>query len=420
METGLSKLINCDLCDFGYFKTSPVLYHFKQKVLRAVLHAQKELKMDIIGQTAEIDNNYVIQSETRSIPDQALDLTISNEIDFNFASPEYYELFAKSSATAFQSPIWLKELYSQIAPRRSAEKIVITGREKSNNKLIFVLPLTRRKLKGIWLLESADLGVCDYSASIIHRDIESQLGKISTLHKDVKNAIGKFDILRLKAVREQSCPAWKLFFKGEFEQLDFSSHEAALSEDYAEWREDHFEAKHRKKIDQQTRRINSHHEHVEFELVPANQCAKIIEKIQQLRAGRFDGDPIQEDFVLSFYSKIAEQGQAEDFARTYILKAEGKFVGALFGLTNDKTHHGMLMACDYDAFGKFSPVFGMIDRLMADWHKDGGRICDFDIGDEDFKPKFGTKPVNLYKMTQSASPKGLLALKLLETTNRSI
>lgn len=347
-------------------------------------------------------------------------IAIQQECEFNFASNEFRELFNQSSATAFQSPVWLEELYKQLAPNRGAAKVVITGRDNTTGSLKFVLPLITRKLKGITLLESADLGVCDYSAPIVHQDCLDQLTMADDLPAQIRDEIGKFDILRLKPVRDQSRVEWELFFDGVFEQLDFSSHEAALGEDYADWREQNFEAKHRKKIDQNIRRITNHHESVSFDLTPASECGEIITKIQSLRAGRFDGDPIQQDFVLSFYKKIAEQGQLEGFARTYVLRANREFVGALFGLTNDKTHHGMLMACDYDAFGKFSPVFGMVDLLMADWHKDGGRICDFDIGDEPFKPKFGTKPVRLFKMTTAVSPKGKLALKFLETTNKNL
>lgn len=347
-------------------------------------------------------------------------IVIQQESDFNFSGNEYRDLFRQSFATAFQSPVWLDELYKQLAPNRGATKIVITGRDSANGSLKFVLPLITRKLKGITLLESADLGVCDYSAPVVHQDHLDQLALTDDLKSQIKKEIGKFDIIRLKPVRDQSRMEWELFFDGTFEQLDFSSHEAALGEDYAVWREDNFEPKHRKKIDYNIRRITNHHESVSFDLIPANECGEIITKIQSLRAGRFEGDPIQQDFVLSFYKKIAEQGQLEGFARTYVLKADGKFVGALFGLTNDKTHHGMLMACDYDAFSKFAPVFSMVDLLMADWHKDGGRICDFDIGDEPFKPKYGTKPVKLFKMTEAVSPKGKLALKLLETANKSI
>ncbi len=375
----------------------------------------------VIGRnTANIEFNDDHQKTSDMFLDGDNFIVIEQENDFDFTGNEYRFLFENSSATAFQSPVWLEELYRQLAPNRSATKVVITGRDQTSGALLFVLPLITRKLKGITLLESADLGVCDYSAPIVHQEYIEQISAIENLSSKIKAEIGKFDILRLKPVRDKSRIEWEMFFEGQFEQLDFSSHEAALGEDYAEWRDEHFDAKHRKKIDQNIRRITNHHESVSFDIVPASDCGEIITKIQSLRAGRFEGDPIQEDFVLSFYKKIAEQGQLEGFARTYVLKANGEFVGALFGLTNNKTHHGMLMACDYDAFGKFSPVFGMVDLLMADWHKDGGRICDFDIGDEPFKPKFGTKPVKLFKMTKAMSPKGVLALKVLETANRSL
>jgi CelD/BcsL family acetyltransferase involved in cellulose biosynthesis len=231
------------------------------------------------------------------------------------------------------------------------------------------LPLIKRRMKGIWLLESADLGVCDYSSPVIEPSSLDLLDGQRDLHADIAKTVGRFDILRLKAIRDGSQALWGLFFKGQAVQLDFSSHEALLDKPFDEWRTENFDKKHRSNLNYKMRRFHKKHTEITFEIVPDDQVGSVIDHIQHLRVGRFEGDPIQQTSTLKFYRDVAIKGQVGQFSKTHQLMADGKFVGAMFGLTYNGRHHGMLMACDYETYGEFAPAFNMIDMLMARWQK---------------------------------------------------
>lgn len=347
---------------------------------------------------------------------QSSKFLIDVEAEFDFQSPEFEELFENSDATAFQNPVWLHELYEKLAPNRDASALVITGRLQQTGELMFVLPMTVRRVMGIALLESADLGVSDYSSPVVRRNMITTLQDVC-LHTTVDEVIGHYDVLRLKPIREESVELWSLFFAGDYQKLDFSSHEMPISAPFDAWRETNYSPSFRKEIDRKLRKFNREAD-LKFEVLTCEEAAEAVEDIQNLRVGRFDGDPIQQDFVLSFYKQVSRIGCKQGFAHVHKLSADGKMVGALFGLSNNGTHHGILMGCDYDSYGKYSPTMLMVDMLLRYWHENGGTITDFNIGDEPFKQRFGAKPVDLYQLCKPKGPIGWIAQKVLEFQNK--
>ncbi len=335
-------------------------------------------------------------------------IEISKDNSFDFLSKEYRELFNACDATAFQSPEWLAAFYDELAPQRNAKKLVIMGRNSSSGKLIFVLPLIQRKIKNIILVESTDLGVSDYSAPVVHKSHLNELLIDKSLTKSVSNAIGKYDLLRIKPIREETRPLWELFFKTRSHQLDFSAHASFIHAPYDMWRKNAFGPSHTKYIDRKYRRFSKNH-NVSLEIVPPCEIEDAISYIQQRREGRFEGDPIQQDFVRKFYTRIAQNLGPTEIARTYQLMADGERVGAIFGLIKDDRYHYLLIGCDYDTHGKHSPGLIMYDLIMSDWLTDGGEVFDFTIGDEPFKAKFGAKPTKMFEILQAGSPVGKLA-----------
>lgn len=342
---------------------------------------------------------------------------ISRDNSFDFLSNEYRELFNASGATAFQSPEWLAALYEELVPQRDAKKLIVVGRNSNTGKLVFVLPLIQRKIKNIVLVESSDLGVSDYSAPIIHKEHLKDLIVDKFLSKNVANAIGKFDLLRIKPIREETRPLWELFFKHQSHQLDFSAHASKMQAPYDVWRKDAFGKSHTKYIDRKFRRFDKNAS-VSLEIVPDDQIEDAISYVQEKRKGRFDGDPIQQDFVLKFYTRVAKNQGSSEVARTYQLTADGQRVGVIFGLIRDRRYHYLLIGCDYENYGKHSPGLIMYDLIMADWLAEGGNVFDFTIGDEPFKAKFGAEETKMYEILHAGSPVGKLASFILKLKTR--
>src|SRR5690606_25219835 len=108
---------------------------------------------------------------------------------------------------------------------------IVTGREATTGRLVFVLPRISRKLTGITVLETTDLGVSDYSAPIVDRTCRVPPG----IALQIRQILPDHDILRIRPVREESLPLWAAFLDGGSTRLDFSAHATDLEPVYADW-----------------------------------------------------------------------------------------------------------------------------------------------------------------------------------------
>ncbi len=346
-------------------------------------------------------------------------IDVSAQNDFDFISPEYRDLFDNADATAFQHPNWLASFYRQLAPNRGAKMLVVLGRNPATGALIFVLPLIRRKFRGISLIESADLGVSDYAAPVIRNDMLEFLQSSPGLRESISSAIGRFDLLRIKPICDEMCRFWLVFFKAAPQPLDFSSHASAMTAPYEAWRLEAFGKSHTKYIDRKARRFEKAAA-LALEIVPDHQLDEAIHFVQEQRQGRFAGDPIQQDFVRIFYAEVAQCNGPNGLSRTYQLMADGERVGVVFGLTHKRRYYYLLIGCNYENYGRHSPGLIMYDRIMADWLNDGGEVFDFTIGDEPFKGKFAAKPTQMFGILEAGSPLGWFAKMASELRSRII
>lgn len=336
-------------------------------------------------------------------------IDISLQCDLNFGGSEYRELFAEASATAFQHPVWLQQLFGSLAPDAGAEPLPITVRETSSGRLISVIPLMRIRRRGVKIVEYSDLGVTDYCAPVVRNGCNSQIRDMPQLADKILDLVGPCDIIRAKSVRPEHAALVEQMTGSAPHPAGFSAHEARLERPYQEWRTKAFAKSKIKYIDRKRRRFERL-ENTRLELIdkPARTRAAISE-LKDLRAGRFDGDPIQQESVENFYAEIAEHGCENGFARTYRLSENGKTVGIVFGITHLGRFSYLLIGCDYDNYSKHSPGLLMYDQIMADWLSAGGDIFDFTIGDEAFKADFGTRPVQMSGFNKAISFTGRVA-----------
>ncbi len=338
---------------------------------------------------------------------ESTEFVLAREDAFDFMHSEFAELFEASKSTAFQHPGWLDAFYRHLPPHRDAEKLIVTGRDSITGRLAFLLPLIKRSIKGVGLVESSDLGVSDYVAPIIRSDAVLQLQADASLPKRIPTIIGSYDLLRIKPIREELISHWQLLFAAEPQLLDFSAHETVMEQPYAQWRLEALGKSFAKNIDYKSRRLEKVAD-VRMEIVTPDEAEEAICFIQEQRKGRFDGDLIQQQFVREFYTEIAKNSSAGGISRTYQLLANGERAGVVFGLTHNHHYYYLLIGCDYPTFGKYSPGLLLYDRIMADWLEQGGKVFDFTIGDEPFKAKFAAKPTAMHQIFEAGSLLGRL------------
>lgn len=348
-------------------------------------------------------------------------ISFAQENGFDFASNDYAKLFAGSNASAFQSPLWLNQFYALLAPRRRAEKRVVTLRD-ADGELIGLVPMIRRRKSGLVLVEATDLGVSDYAAPVLGDAAREALRGDPQAQADFMAAVGSHDIIRVQPVLPGNVDEWQDLLGSAHEPTGFGAHAVALAPPFEDWRKQNLDKKLSGMVARKGKRWKKQHK---VELQRLHDAASIdlaIKNLARLRQGRFEGDPIQEATVAEFYAKVASLGasacgtKTSDLstcaAETWVLTSDGSVAGVLFGLTFRGAFHYLLIGADYDAHGRHSPGLQMYDWIIEDWMARGGTSFDFTIGDEPFKQQFGTEARPMARFLRAGSLKGRLALSL--------
>ncbi|MBZ0161613.1 MAG: GNAT family N-acetyltransferase [Notoacmeibacter sp.] len=337
--------------------------------------------------------------------------------DFDFSGGEYRALFARAGATAFQHPLWLTNFYGRLVPARGGEAAVLTGYDASGT-LVFVLPMVLRSINRLRVLETADLGVSDYCAPVVCPDWLERQGPAAGDLAPFADHLPQHAILRIGKIRPEHLDLWRLFFPYQPIRSPYSAHETQLRPDYAAWRAQALTKQFTKYLDRRRRRFFKAGD-AKLELVSQpDEIADAVSEIARLRAGRFEGDPIQEDFVREFYASIAVEGAPEGFARIWRLTLDGEAIGHVFGTAHAGRFCYLLIGCDYERHGRHSPGLVLYDTIIERWIGEGGDVFDFTIGDEAFKADFGTTAVAIHHIQHATGAIGRLGLAALGVRDR--
>ncbi len=344
-------------------------------------------------------------------------VTARLEPDFDFAGKQYRVLFARAGATAFQHPLWLAHLYDRLVPARGGEAAILTGRDAAG-ELVFVLPMVSRTINRLRVLEAADLGVSDYCAPVVCPDWLAEQGHDAGDLASFADRLPQHAILRIGKIRPEHVDLWRLFFPHQPVRSPYSAHETQLGPNYAAWRTRTLSKGFTKYLDRRKRRFFKAGD-ARLELISRpGEIAAAVAEIARLRAGRFDGDPIQHGFVREFYAAVATEGAPTGFARIWRLTLDGEAIGHVFGTTHAGRFHYLLIGCDYERHGRHSPGLILYDTIIERWITEGGDVFDFTIGDEAFKADFGTAAIPIHHIQHATSALGRLGLAALGIRDR--
>lgn len=334
-----------------------------------------------------------------------------HEPAFDFASSEYRSLFDRSKASPFQHPVWLDSFARHLVKPRRAAMAPITGRDPSTGELRFLLPMIMRMKAGFSLLESCDLGVSDYAVPVV--DASYRPDDVGALRDAVRSALPRHDLMRVQPVRHEHVPLWKMFLNASSEALGFSAHGVTLPPKERDWRSELLSDGFAKSLARKCKKFAKEPTARLERVLPGEAASDAIRQLAQLRSGRFEGDLIQQSFVEEFYAEIAATGARDGLAQTFKAELEGEAIGYCFGLFHRRRFHYLLIGCDYERFGRYSPGLLLYEHMISDCVSNGGEVFDFTIGDEPFKQNFGTQPTPMFTLQNAASWRGKLALAAL-------
>ncbi len=347
-----------------------------------------------------------------------MSLVVERASEAFFQSEDYAALFERSNASAFQHPLWIQAFYRHLAPSRDAEPVVLVGRPRGDEPPCLVLPLIVRRLSGVIILESADLGVSDYAAPVVDLGWWNSLSDHGAIRDSIASALPSYDILRVKPIRDEHLALWQSLLPGSASKLNFSAHASDLVAPAERWREQALTESFGRYLSRKRKRFFKG-QGARLLVVEGEQAiAAAVDRLAALREGRFDGDVIAAPAALSFYRAVAQSGVKTGYTRVYALELGGEAIGYTFCVAHDGRLHYLLIGCDYQAHGRHSPGLLLYDGMIEDWIATGGKSFDFTIGDEPFKADFGTVPTGMHALTQAKTLRGGLALAAMRWRER--
>lgn len=328
---------------------------------------------------------------------------------FDFRSEEYERLFARSSATAFQHPIWLDRVYARLVSQSDAEPIILTGRRNKDNRLIFVLPLVRRRSGLLETVEYADMGVSDYNAPIVDRCLEAKIGGSPSLDGELRAAIYPAMLGRIQKMRGDTLAGLGLEHNVRYAFMGFHAHEVRLHGPFSAWRKDAFSQSFSRFLDKK-RKALAKKGAVEFkELDDAGSIRSAFATLRSFRKTRWADDLLKKEHYFDFYTDVAVQGKRAGLARTQMLTCGGRPVALLFGLAHAGQFQLLLVGFNIDEFRNFSVGKLIMESSIEDAIGRGETIYDFTIGDEAYKAEFGTRAMPMYTAWLGSRPAAALA-----------
>ena len=344
--------------------------------------------------------------------------TVQREDDFDFASPEYAELYGRAQATAFQHPVWLTDLYSVLAPRRGADKLVVTVRRdasgtvpgsREDGGLVLVLPLVRRRSGPLRVLEYADLGVNDYAAAVLDPKAADALLADGRVPAQIRAALGRFDLLRIERVPDSPDVLRSLIAGATVARHAYDTHLIDLPETVDAWHEGldpkyvrHLERKYKRLRPKGTRQLRS--------VTEPGEIDALLQRMQGFRAARFADrrgtDLVQDPDCFAFYSAVAHHSVLRGPARLDVLEVGGEPAAVALNLVEPGRELFVLVGYDVEKLRNYSLGLLIVDELVKSAIARGAAHFDLTVGDEDYKSDFGARPRPLFEVLVQATLRG--------------
>jgi CelD/BcsL family acetyltransferase involved in cellulose biosynthesis len=335
--------------------------------------------------------------------------TVAVTSRFDFLSQEYATLFAGSRATAFQHPIWLDAIYSKLVPQLNIEPLIVTVREAASGHLIMVLPLVRRRYRGLRTVEFADLGVSDYVAPVASDATVDAVAADAFACRRINAVLKPFDMLRIRKLRSPSMSVQRLFGATICSELPMSAYAVPLDSDFAAWRADKISVSYRKELDKKSRQLHRKGQVVFDRVTDTETIEATLVKMREYRRFRFEtGDLLQDRIYFDFYLDVAIRARST-LARVYSVLMDGVPIAGAMGLSHNGSLLIILTGFDHDNYKSQSLGSLIFEMIAKHGIGAGDRELDFTIGDEPYKTLFGAQKSPIYQIVRSGSIPGAIA-----------
>jgi CelD/BcsL family acetyltransferase involved in cellulose biosynthesis len=318
-------------------------------------------------------------------------------------------------STPFQHPQWCEAWYGAFAGADGVEPLIAVVTDAASGEQAALLPLIRRRQKGMRIVEFADLDLTDYNAPILGSAAPRDARAARALWRDLRAALrrmpGGADLIRLRKVPvDLDGRPNPLALLGDAGPCAANGNVVTTGDDYDGWRYA-LEKTVRKELERSWR-VFTRDPAAGFSLVTDHhEALRILSTTEVQQGTRMQSLGL--NFILNdetcaaFYRNLVRDGVGSGYALVSALMVGDEVVATLLGIRSGARYVMIRISNAGDKWSNCSPGRLIIERTMAALHKDGVREFDFSIGNYAYKRRFGVTRLPLLDISAALSWRGL-------------
>ena len=351
------------------------------------------------------------ESEARKVS-RAQRYRIEFAVDWKQAAAHFDDL---CPSTPFQHPQWLEAWYGAFAGTGHVEPLIAIVWDAATGEPIALLPLIRRRQKGIRIVEFADLSLTDYNAPMLTAAAPRTARAARALWRDLTAALrrmpGGADLIRLQKmpVDLDGKPNPLALLDGAG-PCSLNGNVVTTGDDFDAYRYS-LDRTVRKELERSWR-VFMRHPAATFKIVAdRNEALRILSTMEVQQGRRMQQLGLHfilnDEACAAFYRKLVGSGVDNGYVVVSALTVGEEVVATLLGIRAGSRYLMIRISNAGEKWSNCSPGRLIIERTMAALHKQGMREFDFSIVNYAYKRRFGVARLPLVDISAALSWRGI-------------
>jgi CelD/BcsL family acetyltransferase involved in cellulose biosynthesis len=312
-------------------------------------------------------------------------------------------------ATTFQHRRWLEAWYAAFD---TVSPLIAIVSDAATDRQVALVPLIRRRQRGVRIVEFPDLGLTDYNAPILALGTPGNEMQGRALCRALLAALRRLPE-RADLVRLQKMPAHldempnPLVSIGRLGSCSLNGNLISIGEDFEAYR-----SSIKRMQLPRSWRVFSRNSGAAFRIVTdVDEGVALLDTMdaqQQARMQHLGVEFILNDAVCAkFYRDLVIRGIGEGYAIVSALTCDEAVVATVLGIRQGTNFVFLRISNAGTRWSPCSPSRLIIERTMAALHRDGVRDFDLSVGNYAFKRRFGAAQLPLTDVTVALGWRGL-------------
>jgi CelD/BcsL family acetyltransferase involved in cellulose biosynthesis len=315
------------------------------------------------------------------------------------------------TTTPFQDCRWLGAWYRAFT---EVEPIVAVITDAMTLEQVALLPLVRRRRRGVRIIEFADLDLTDYNAPLLGPAAPRDAAGAQTMWRELLVELtrmqGGADLIRLRKLpRDLDGQANPLTLLEGTGPSAVNGNLATIGEDFDAWR--HSLGRNARKAFLRSWRVFTRDPQAQFRIITdPGEAARVMAAMEVQQDARMRAlglsYSLNDQAYAAFYRDLVAANLRNRYAVLTALTVGDEVVATLLGIRNGARYAMVRFSNAGEKWAGCSPGLLVIERTMAALHADGVRSFDFGTGNYAYKRKFGVTQMPLLNLTRALSLRG--------------